>query len=224
MKFSFFLLIAFFCPLIDSAWAGNYRISAAIQLLTNQNSFHREGSAENKYTQVTHSAEIVATITGTGPFSALNKTTKTNDTRTPGVNSRGHSNVALARGADGVIYLNVDLLMDDTISGLKVQSPAKYSAPVSFTKGSWDSYQAGQEVVLVMTPAGQKMADDALSEQLKIAMSQIRGQVAATGMRVGELKVNQLASETPMVIKAGKERLETTNTRTNAELSFIIQF
>lgn len=219
--FSFLALLSLISV---SAAAETYKVSATAQIGSAQKIYQAVGT--NAYAQVSNLAPSTITFVGTGPFAAINKTVTKTDTDVLGIKPRGHSKASLTRDASGKVFLNIDMLINDTIDGVAVYLPVQYSMEMQFTKGSWDQYNSGYEVELKVTPAGQAVANNASTTALRNALASLKAQfepnLRGTGFTLGEIKLDYLTSNGQSVVRASRDRLEINSAPVSFALGFNI--
>jgi hypothetical protein len=209
------------------AYAGTYKIDATIDVLTSRGVYHVRNSANNTYAQVSGLKQTETVVRGEGPFSAINKQGKKDDTDVVGVDIKGHSELALEKLPNGNVLTSVDILIDDVIDGTPVNVESKYKATAQFTRGTWEDYKAGNSVELQLTEEGQKMAVEAVTANLKKMLLKMKdalsAQLQAAGAEFSEITLERLEVRGKSVIKGTSSRLEITGAPTTVGMSFLVK-
>jgi hypothetical protein len=205
------LTSALACLLGASAFASLEKVTATVETSSKKSVYHRSDSAGADYQQVSAYSVSKYKYVGTGPLSAINQEKPSPPSiKVPGIDYKGHSRVSLTREDNGSVYLNFDIAVDDLIDGHKVDVSSTYRLPVEFKKGSWADYQAGKDVELQVTEAGQKISEEqsaaAVQKAVAIVRDSLASQLADAG--VSELRIEKVESKGRGKIRGNLDRLE----------------
>lgn len=207
-----------------SAQASTSRVTAEAKIRKNEKTYILQDRGSNTYTQISASQEAETRMTGTGLFARVNQKSKNNDAVVPGVTSGGYSRLSLYQDSAGNTYVNIDIEADVQSDGFSIKMPIKYSMPVVFSSGSWAAYQAGQAVELRPTEAGERIAAEMLGAKMRFALttlrSQLENQLAASGARLGDIKIEKLAIKGASAIRGDVNRLVISGAEVELEMSF----
>lgn len=131
-------------------------INIQINTLNSMLEFVSTNPSKSEYVQISNSTLVQTIVVGTGRFRVLNQDKTSVSNEFPGRDIGGYSSAQL-QNLNGKIYFVYDGLIDDTMSGFKVNVPLNYGVETKIISGSWESYLRGGELILQVTEAGEEL-------------------------------------------------------------------
>lgn len=210
--------------LAQITFAQTYNVSIEKDIKTNQTVYQKTDHTSDRYEMISTYSVSDSYLRGQGPFSQINKDTRnTEDREVIGMDVRGHAYMKLDQAGPTGVMVVVDALLDDTIEGVAIYLPIKYSAPAKFISGDWQKFQSGEEVSLELTEQGAKIAAEAVLSRIQYAMRQMKSAFAqqlGSDAKLGDLQVQKFDVKGRSTLKASLYRIEVEG----APLSFKISF
>jgi hypothetical protein len=129
--------------------------------------------------------------------------------KTAGVGLKGHNLLSFFKNYDGSVSVEVDSLVLEGHDGTPLQLEAKYTVPVTFQKGDWDSLMNGQDVEMTIVST-----EETMKITKEVTQAIVRAAVAK-GMKDKKLGLNATdVKATDIVISGNKNALELTQAKT----------
>jgi|GEM_PF-5553039 len=132
-----------------------------------------------------------------------------------GIDYSGYSSLRLIRNEQGQVFVEKSTMIDDNVAGVTLSRTSTYQAPVEFLDGSFDSYLAGKEVKLRLTPKGEDVRlEQFKADYLYLANLGLRYKLADlyslkhADMTAGEAIVVSTERKGHTLIKGNAKRLE----------------
>jgi hypothetical protein len=165
-------------------------------------------------------------IEGKGPLSQLNQSKSGEvDESVIGLDIKGYSKLNLVND-NNQLYVVINILIDDVVSGVPINLPVQMSIPAQFRRGSWETYQRGQEVEIEYTEQGREVAHEAVVAKTKYLMrvvsKALKQQIPDANF--SDVRVDQMRIDGEGGIVGTRDRLLLTGAQVTIQVSFDIEF
>ena len=170
-----------------SAFAASASTKVTLEMtLKEATSVYQKTDSSAEYMELTSSYSVSSMTIEGGDWLPKEVITKDEiDTKVPGVDYNGYDHLKLEKGDDNLFYISYDGLVDDELEGIKLlHTTWTYRVPVEFLKGSWEGYEAGEQVEITLTEEGEKIEQEMFISQIK---SMFQGVQKALSQELQEL-------------------------------------
>ena len=162
-------------PTPDPAFAPSAPAKVTLEItLKEATAVYQRTNPSDEYMEITSAYSVSdLKVSGNSWLFSLNTVNKNLiDKKVPGADYDGHAHLELEQGDDNLFYIFYDGLINTKIEGLKILTKWTYRVPVKFLKGSWEGYEAGEQVEITSTEEGEKIEQDMIISQLKSMFQQ----------------------------------------------------